>query len=195
MRSECKSRKVCILFKGAHGTDNVYCVLHVIHSLTLKAFYKRNKMHLQQLFFIAINNRPPPSSKIRHFQNEANCHPFFWKWVLFAWEWRLHIKGWALNLVLIQSPPGNSEMVYCHMIWALLYLRCIKDQSRLQFSSQYSCDSFTSEPFTMLLRQFLSTYFSCPPHTLEIKFLINKLYVDSHCNFQNISLASVTVES
>ena len=52
MRSECKSRKVCILFKGAHGTDNVYCVVHVIYSLTLKAFYKRNKIYLQQLFLL-----------------------------------------------------------------------------------------------------------------------------------------------
>ena len=52
MSSECQVRKVCTLFQGAHGTDNVYCVVHVIYSLTLKAFYKRNKMHLQQLFLL-----------------------------------------------------------------------------------------------------------------------------------------------
>ena len=98
---------------------------------------------------------------------------------------RLHIKGWAFNLVLIQRLGGNSEMAYCLMIWSLLYW-CIKDQSRLQFSSQYSFDSLTSEHFMMLLRQFLSTHFSCPPHTLEIKFLIYKLYFYSHCNFENI---------
>ena len=52
MTSECESRKVCIQFKRAHGTDNVYSVLHVIYSLTLKVLYKRNKMHLQQLFLL-----------------------------------------------------------------------------------------------------------------------------------------------
>jgi len=35
-------------------------------------------------------NRPHPSSKNPHFQNEAKCRPsakpFLWKWVLFAWE-------------------------------------------------------------------------------------------------------------
>ena len=49
------------------------------------------------------------------FQNphsrEAKCRTFLVnrKWVLFVWESKnhLHIKGWALNLVLIQRPDGT----------------------------------------------------------------------------------------
>ena len=29
---------------------------------------------------------PIPSSKNSFFQNEAKCHPFLWKWLLFAGE-------------------------------------------------------------------------------------------------------------
>ena len=34
-------------------------------------------------------NRPLPSSENPHFQNEARCTPFLWKWVLFTWEWKI----------------------------------------------------------------------------------------------------------
>ena len=34
-------------------------------------------------------NRPLPSSKNPHFQNEPSPQSFFWKWVLFAWEWKI----------------------------------------------------------------------------------------------------------
>ena len=37
-----------------------------------------------------VYNRPLPSSKNPHFQNEARSwQPFLWKWVLFAWEWKM----------------------------------------------------------------------------------------------------------
>ena len=55
------------------------------------------------------------------FKTRPNAQPFLWKWVLFAWEWKMisiYIKGWALNLVLLQRPGGTwkwpipSEMRY-----------------------------------------------------------------------------------
>ena len=168
MISECQVRKVCIQFKRAHGTDNVYSVLHVIYSLTLKAFYKRNKMRLQQLLLLLsiIGHSRLPKSVT--FKMRLGAQPFLWKWVLIAWEWKIISISKAEHLTSFwyRGPWGNSEMVYCHMIWSLLY-RCIKDQCRLQFSSQCSCDSLTSEHFTMLLRQFLSIYI----------FLVSTTYV------------------
>ena len=56
-------------------------------------------------------NRPLPSSKILTLGRPLKCRTFLVnrKWLLFVWEWKnhLHIKGWALNLVLIQRPDGT----------------------------------------------------------------------------------------
>ena len=44
------------------------------------------------------------------FKMRPIAQPFLWKWVLFAWERKhFHIKGWALNLVLIQRPRGTRK--------------------------------------------------------------------------------------
>ena len=43
---------------------------------------QQNEIRIRQF------NRPLPSSKNSHFQNEARCTTFLWKWVLFAWEWK-----------------------------------------------------------------------------------------------------------
>ena len=57
-------------------------------------------------------NRPIPSSKTPHFQNEAKCTTFLVKvsFICMRMKNRFHIKGWALNLVLIQKPRGDSNM-------------------------------------------------------------------------------------
>ena len=46
------------------------------------------------------------------FKMRPSAQPFLWKWVFIytTMKNRFHIKGWALNLVLIQRPRGNSEM-------------------------------------------------------------------------------------
>ena len=44
--------------------------------------------HLFSHFSRAMNG-PLPSFKNPHFQNEARCTTFLWKWVLFAWEWKM----------------------------------------------------------------------------------------------------------
>ena len=59
-------------------------------------------------------NRPLPSSKNPHFQNEARCTTFLVKMSFISMRMKndFHIKGWALNLVLKQRPGGTSEMAY-----------------------------------------------------------------------------------
>ena len=47
-----------------------------------------------------------PSSKNPHFQNEAKCTTFLVKMIFICMRMKkhFHIKGWAINLVLIQRP-------------------------------------------------------------------------------------------
>ena len=58
------------------------------------------------VFIKWYDNRPLPSSKNPHFQNEAKCTAFLVKMSFICMRMKnyFHIKGWALNLVLIQRP-------------------------------------------------------------------------------------------
>ena len=58
------------------------------------------------MFIKWYDNRPLPSSKNPHFQNEAKCTAFLVKMSFICVRMKnyFHIKGWALNLVLIQRP-------------------------------------------------------------------------------------------
>ena len=60
---------------------------------------------------LLTNNRPLPASKNPHFQNEAKCTTFVVKMSVICMRMKnlLHIKGWALNLVLIQRPEGTRN--------------------------------------------------------------------------------------
>ena len=64
---------------------------------------------------VARANRPLPSPKNPHFQNEARCTTFLVKWILFAWEWKndFHIKGWAPTFVLKQRPGKTRKWPIC----------------------------------------------------------------------------------
>ena len=57
------------------------------------------------------NNRPLPTSKNPHFQNEAKCTTFLVKmsFICVRMNTHFHIKGWAANLVLIQTPGGTRK--------------------------------------------------------------------------------------
>ena len=50
-------------------------------------------------------------SKILTFEMRPSTQPFLWKWVLFVSGMKnhFHIKGWALNLVLIQRTEGTRK--------------------------------------------------------------------------------------
>ena len=57
------------------------------------------------------HNRPLSSSKNPHFQNEARCTTFLVKmsFICMRMKNHFHIKGWTLNLVLIQRLGGTRE--------------------------------------------------------------------------------------
>ena len=59
----------------------------------------------------ALTNRPGPSSKNSHFENEAKCTTFLVKmsFICVRMKNHFHIKGWTLNLVLIQRPGGTRK--------------------------------------------------------------------------------------
>ena len=58
-----------------------------------------------------VPNRPLPSSKDPHFQNEARCTTFLVKmsFICMRMKNHFHLKGWALNLVLKQRPGGTRK--------------------------------------------------------------------------------------
>ena len=58
-----------------------------------------------------IVNRPLPSSKNPHFQNEAKCTTFLVEMGFNCMRMKnhFHIKGGALNLVLIQRPEQTRK--------------------------------------------------------------------------------------
>ena len=69
-------------------------------------------------------NRPLPSSKNPHFQNETKCTTFLVKtsFNYMRKKNHFHIKGWALNLVLIPRPWGTRKWPiangwYVNNIW------------------------------------------------------------------------------
>ena len=70
--------------------------------------YKYRKAPLYFETNINICNRPLPSSKNPHSQNEAKSTTFLVKmsFICMRMKNHVHIKGRALNLVLIQRPEG-----------------------------------------------------------------------------------------
>ena len=62
-------------------------------------------------------NRPLPSSKNPHFQNEAKCTTFLanMSFICTRMKSHFHIRGWALNLFLIQRPRGTRKCPICNI--------------------------------------------------------------------------------
>ena len=60
-------------------------------------------------------NRPVPSSKNSHFQNEARCTTFLVKMSFICMRIKndFHIKGWAPTLVLKERPRGTRKWPSC----------------------------------------------------------------------------------
>ena len=72
-----------------------------------------------------LYNSPLPSSKDPPFQNEANCTTFLVKmsFICMRMKNNFHIKGWALNLVLIQRPGGTQKWPIRRADWSCLTVR------------------------------------------------------------------------
>ena len=81
-------------------------------------------------------NRPLPSSKNPHFQNEVKCTTFLVKIIFMCMRMKnnFHIKGGALNLVLIQRPGGTGKWSIVPLNNKTFNFRDIKKHSSIQFS-------------------------------------------------------------
>ena len=66
-------------------------------------------------YALTLPNRPLPSSKDPHFQNEARCTTFLLKMSFICMRMKndFHIKGWAPTLVLKQRPGGTRKWPIC----------------------------------------------------------------------------------
>ena len=80
-----------------------------IVSMRVKAYYEEKAslpvdLRRSKTPSLLTNYRPLPGSKNPHFQNEVKCTTFLVKisFICMRMKNLLHIKGWALNLVLIQ---------------------------------------------------------------------------------------------
>ena len=85
-----------------------------------------------------------------HFQNEAKCTTFLVRMSLICMSMknRFHIKGWALNLVLIQRPGGTRK-------WPI----DISIQDTLSvFLAQFVCLGCTKKSLSFLFINALSVY-------------------------------------
>ena len=71
---------------------------------------------------VKVVNKPLPSSKNPHIQNQAKYTTFLVKmsFICMRMKNHFHIKGSALNLVLIQRSGGNRAMAYQRTppVWA-----------------------------------------------------------------------------
>ena len=86
-------------------------------------------------------------SKILTFEMRPSAQPFLWKWVLFVSRMNnhFHIKGWALNLVLIQRTEGtrkwpiNSCLTSIFSLWVnLVCYETKREYKRLIFNDKAS---------------------------------------------------------
>ena len=77
--------------------------------------------------FVITVNRPLPSSKNPHFQNEAKCATFLVKMNLICMRMKsdFHIKGWAPTLVLKQRPGGTRKWTFTAKFGLKVDLRII----------------------------------------------------------------------
>ena len=63
---------------------------------------------------VKVVNKPLPSSENPHLQSQAKCTTFLLKmsFICMRMKNHFHIKGSALNLVLIQRSGRTREMAY-----------------------------------------------------------------------------------
>ena len=117
-----------------------------------------------------LAKRPLPSSKNPHFQNEAKCTTFLVKmsFICMRIKNHFHIKGWPLNLVLIQRSRGirnwpivpNLLRDHTFSIFLTRDIRIMNWTTKLLKSLRVSPTSFmlqnalTSQAWSWELRKF-----------------------------------------
>ena len=72
---------------------------------------------------VSIGNRPLPSSKNPHFQNEARCTTFLVKMSFLCMRMKndFHIKDWAPTLVLKQRPGELGNGLFNIVFYAFIF--------------------------------------------------------------------------
>ena len=105
---------------------------------------------------VGTNNRPLPSSKNPHFQNEAGCSTFLVKMssICMGTENDFHIKVWAPTLVLKQRPGGTRK-------WPISRVGAARMVSPNWSQETMTCHSFNR--FSIVWGQGNATR---PPHSL-----------------------------
>ena len=97
-------------------------------------------------------DRPLPSSKNPHFQNEAKCTSCLVKmsFICTRMENHLHIKGWALGLVLIQRLGGTRKwpIVDCKTVRIFAY-SSRREQWNKRSGTRLKTKSETGEFFSL----------------------------------------------
>ena len=64
--------------------------------------------------WVPVKNRPLPSSKNPHFQNEGKCTTVLVKMTLFTWEWKIvTITKAGHSTSFWYRGPKDSEIAYC----------------------------------------------------------------------------------
>ena len=64
--------------------------------------------------WVPVKNRPLPSSKNPHFQNEGKCTTVLVKMTLFTWEWKIvTITKAGHSTSFWYSGPKDSEIAHC----------------------------------------------------------------------------------
>ena len=107
-------------------------------------------------------NRPFPSSKKSHFQNEAKCETFVVKmsFICIIIENHFHINGFALNLVLKVRCFWNSEMAYSFWRQATLFKFTQMKSVLISFGFIHSCPLLAFLCCSWVPLQCQASYFS-----------------------------------
>ena len=101
--------------QGLSKSSEVYLtsmgfVDNYLSSICKTSFFKSDTTSVSNLM---CDNRPPPSSKNPHFQNEEKCTTFLVEMNFICIRMKNHfrIKGLALNLVSIQRPAETRKLL------------------------------------------------------------------------------------
>ena len=101
------------------------------------------------------SNRPLPRPKNAHFQNEAKYTTFLVKmsFICIRIKNHTHIKGWALNLVLIQRLGGTRKWPIQH-----LYRLCVFFLGLIGTQVEFFSNCFPAIVFIVLVSIFCENF-------------------------------------
>ena len=130
-------------------------------------------------------NRPFPSSKESHFQNEAKCETFVAKMrnICIIIENHFHINGFALNLALKVRFFGTRKWPIGMPVWIYHLCRSVCIFFRHIFHEKIWCKSFSSSS------EFLITYKSefYSHDKLSVFLSVQKGFLLLNCPFRGFA--------